>query len=158
MPRSKTPCIMSSCDICGIKVLNPYIFKRHLHKCYTIHGIASKRSTPRNPIRLKGTEDIRSPDHQSSGFPDKANEESSQSEFVKTNRNGKEEMLKNDLQEQLSDLPSAVVSSSSAFQWGVSSSPQVASDLTSVDKESSLLSSDVDASPQTILSRSKFER
>ena len=47
-----------TCDICNFKGSNSYIFKRHLHRCYSLHGIASKRSSPRNPVRLKGTENL----------------------------------------------------------------------------------------------------
>ncbi|XP_059162480.1 uncharacterized protein LOC131945881 isoform X2 [Physella acuta] len=57
MPKSKTSA-MYTCDLCDFKVANSYIFKRHLHRCLSIHGIASKRSSPRNPIRLKGTEGL----------------------------------------------------------------------------------------------------
>ncbi|GFO47364.1 Zinc finger protein 64 [Plakobranchus ocellatus] len=47
-----------TCDICKFKGSNAYIFRRHLHRCYSLHGIASKRSSPRNPLRLKGTENL----------------------------------------------------------------------------------------------------
>lgn len=57
MPKTKTSA-MYTCDLCDFKVANGYIFKRHLHRCLSIHGIASKRSSPRNPIRLKGTEGL----------------------------------------------------------------------------------------------------
>ena len=58
MPKSKFPATLLSCDICDFKVSNRYIFKRHMHRCLTIHGIASKSSTSRNPLRLKGTEGL----------------------------------------------------------------------------------------------------
>lgn len=57
MPKLK-PSPVLTCDICEFRATNGYIFKRHLHRCFSLHGIASKRSTSRNPIRLKGTEGL----------------------------------------------------------------------------------------------------
>lgn len=61
MPKAKNSPVLT-CDICDFKATNGYIFKRHLHRCFSLHGIASKRSSSRNPIRLKGTEGLLSKD------------------------------------------------------------------------------------------------
>ncbi|XP_005092652.1 uncharacterized protein LOC101864368 [Aplysia californica] len=96
MPKNK-PTKTFACDICDFKVSNRYIFKRHLHRCLSIHGIASKSSTSRNPMRLKGTEGLLTKD--ASGQNDSLKEdgegEKLEDEDVasvsRLDRNGKEE-------------------------------------------------------------------
>ncbi|RUS73471.1 hypothetical protein EGW08_018769 [Elysia chlorotica] len=111
-----------TCDICNLKGSNSYIFKRHLHRCYSLHGIASKRSSPRNPIRLKGTENLQIKPIHSNDLDENETE-------TAENSQDKEEGAKSPTQDpavpgtcsKSADGAESVCSSVS--QWGVSDSP-----------------------------------